>query len=653
MGMGASRLHAALAAGCIVAVVVAGAGGCSSSASRSGPPAATGTAQAAVRQVGADTIVKVSPDGSLHVNVPGVGTVAGPTGSFTRVGTITIADEQATFASSSGLAPAGMGIGITFQGTSLAKPLSLTFRAGARPASGDLPVVVHRADDGSLDVHVAKLGAGGSISYSTSSFSINIPSWANPLDWLRGLKSLLAEAVGGRTSPLTCPSAPPSWFQLNTVYTDMVHACATTNHTSDGTEVAEVQIKSNRDVSLEVTVPGSPAYVWVDGESWAYRKALGAQVGYNPNQTVILPPGGWMTVGYPRGTSSDAESFSVSDITVNAEVDTLTRMLFDKGVEDNIDAIGDLPGIGLTEVWCGTDVAGPLSGGGLSAADLENFLECWTGKVATALEDPANAIKVASQFGIPEGEDAAQQLAARARLIGDLSWVVAMWPVIRAGANDDIDGISQLLTHGDSAQVGYEISAPAAAPPQTQVPPPPATSAASQPTSPAPPATTPAGNPTSSNPQPVNAYDNYGPANAGHAMCRGNPGRPESMPGGSAGQTFTVPGGVATLSGALVQIDPDSTVTANLTVYVNGSAAASATAAASGDTSFTFGPVGVRPGDTVTISITFSATYGKIITVYTAGSPGGTFTSYNSCPDGAPSLTTSATGLRAVVSGTS
>jgi hypothetical protein len=636
MGMGASRLRAALAAGCVVAVV-SGAGGCSSSASRSGTPAATGTAEGTVRQVGADTIVKVSPDGALHVNVPGVGTVAGPVGSFTRAGTITIAPEQATFASSSGLAPAGMGIGITFQGTALAKPLSLTFQAGARPASGALPVVAHQADDGSWDVHVAKLGAGGSISYSTSSFSINIPSWANPLDWLRGLKSLLAEAVGGRTSPLTCPGSPPSWFQLNTVYTDTVHACATTNHTSDGTEVAEVQIKSNRDVSLEVTVPGSPAYVWVDGESWAYRKALGTQTGYDPNQTVILPPGGWMTVGYPRGSRPDAESFSVSDITVNAEVDTLTRMLFEKGVEGNIDATGDLPGIGLTEVWCGADVAGPLSGGALSAGDLEHFLECWTGKVATALEDPQNAINVASQFGIPEGEDAAQQLAARAKLIGDLGWLIVLWPVIRAGANDDIDGISELLTHGDSARVGYEITAPAAAPPQTQVPPPPTTSAA----------------PPPANPQPVNAYDNYGPANAGHAMCRGNPGRPESLPGGTASQTFTVPGGVATLSGALVQIDPDSTVTANLTVYVNGSAAASAAAAASGDTSFTFGPVGVRPGDTVTISITFSATYGKIITVYTAGSPGGTFTASNSCPDGAPSLSTSATGLRAVVSGTS
>lgn len=86
------------------------------------------------------------------------------------------------------------------------------------------------------------------------------------------------------------------------------------------------------------------------------------------------------------------------------------------------------------------------------------------------------------------------------------------------------------------------------------------------------------------------------------------------MPGGIASQTFTVPEGVATLSGALVQIDPDSTVT---------------------------------------ISITFSATYGKITTVYTAGSPEGTFTASNSCPDGAPSLSTSVTGLRAVVSGTS
>lgn len=154
-------------------------------------------------------------------------------------------------------------------------------------------------------------------------------------------------------------------------------------------------------------------------------------------------------------------------------------------------------------------------------------------------------------------------------------------------------------------------------------------------------------------PHTVNAYDNYGPANAGHAMCRGNPGNGLSMPGGIASQTFTVPAGVAWLSNAMVQIDPDSSVTAHLALAVNGSVRATATATAAGDTRFSFAPVRVSPGQTVTLSTSFTASYGKIITVYTAGSPGGVFTAANSCPDGAPNVSTSATGLRAVVSGSS
>jgi len=58
-------------------------------------------------------------------------------------------------------------------------------------------------------------------------------------------------------------------------------------------------------------------------------------------------------------------------------------------------------------------------------------------------------------------------------------------------------------------------------------------------------------------------------------------------------------------------------------------------------------------GQTVTLSISFTATYGKIITFYSAGGPGGTLTVSNSCPDGAPSLSTTSTGSRAVVSGRS
>jgi lysophospholipase L1-like esterase len=171
---------------------------------------------------------------------------------------------------------------------------------------------------------------------------------------------------------------------------------------------------------------------------------------------------------------------------------------------------------------------------------------------------------------------------------------------------------------------------------------------AGPPTPPAPAPETPSGPP--SNPTRINLYDNYGGGAAGHAMCRGNPGRPESMPGGVGTETFTVPANVASVDSALVQIDPDPSVTAHATLSVNGVAQASAEATAVGDTRFNFPSVGVRPGDSLSLTISFTATSGKIITLYTVGSPGGTFTASNSCSDGAPSFTTG-DGLRAVISG--
>ena len=146
------------------------------------------------------------------------------------------------------------------------------------------------------------------------------------------------------------------------------------------------------------------------------------------------------------------------------------------------------------------------------------------------------------------------------------------------------------------------------------------------------------------------AYNNYGSANAGHAMCRGNPGRPESMPGGTVSQTFTVPSGMANISSVTVQIDPASEVTATATLTVGGSSRTTS-AVASGDVTFNFGNVPVSAGQRGSLSIRFSATDGKIITVYSAGSPGGTLSISNSCPDGAPSLATSSTGLRATIQG--
>jgi hypothetical protein len=122
------------------------------------------------------------------------------------------------------------------------------------------------------------------------------------------------------------------------------------------------------------------------------------------------------------------------------------------------------------------------------------------------------------------------------------------------------------------------------------------------------------------------------------------------MPGGTINQAFIVPPGVATLTQALVQIDR-SDVTAHMTVLVNGTPMAAADAGAADDTRFTFGPVGVRAGDQVTLQISFSATYGTIVTVYTLNDGAGGFSAANSCPAGGFNGSAGSQNLRAQVFG--
>ncbi|MFL6163285.1 MAG: hypothetical protein ACJ74U_13780 [Jatrophihabitantaceae bacterium] len=111
--------------------------------------------------------------------------------------------------------------------------------------------------------------------------------------------------------------------------------------------------------------------------------------------------------------------------------------------------------------------------------------------------------------------------------------------------------------------------------------------------------------------------------------------------------------GVAALTQAKVQIDPAPEVTTTATLSVNGSVRATATTVAAGDTYFNFPAVAVHAGDSVALTITFTATFGKIITVYEVGNPGGRLSVTDTCSDGAANVDTTSTGLRATVSGVS
>jgi len=438
------RLRAAAAA--LVIVMIGGAAGCASRADSGGADQPGPDPYATVQPTGEVVTVHVSPSTALSVRIPGIGRISGPSGAFSRAGTITIRGQRAAFAARTGLRPAGPGIGVWFHGTALRKPLSLTFDVGARPGPQAVPVIVHHADNGSWDVRAASLVAGH-LTVATSSFSVNIPSWANPLHWWDSLASMIASGVGGRTAPLTCSGAP-GWFHLSGVSSDLVHVCAKTNHAS-GQEVAEVQIKSNRGVSLEVTVPGSPAYVWVHGQSWTWRQETARGLGFDPNRTVILPAGETMTVGYPRLHTPAPFSFFVSGATAKAATDTAIR--------DMIDFAAGQPDpilLGYSEVKCATGLG--VGGTGITAgvASFRQFLTCWTGQLAGGLlSDEQTALNVASRFG---GEDVAT-LVRHAKSVHALGWLVSLWPLFQLGIGNDIDKIHERLSGGQSALVSYHM----------------------------------------------------------------------------------------------------------------------------------------------------------------------------------------------------
>ena len=146
----------------------------------------------------------------------------------------------------------------------------------------------------------------------------------DPTALWRFLGQKIASGIGGRTEALACPKDSPKWFHPNPKHSDLVHGCATTSK-NEGAEVAEVQIKSNRGVSLEVTVPGDPAYVKVEGQPRDQRQWLGGVLNFDPDRTVILPAGKTMWVGYEQVYTKAPWSFFVTGATWKAATDTAVR----------------------------------------------------------------------------------------------------------------------------------------------------------------------------------------------------------------------------------------------------------------------------------------------------------------------------------------
>ncbi len=652
------------------------------------------------------TRIRVTPRDALHVSV-GSTTIVASAGTFSRSGTLVVSRQLAQLKPFYAVRAAGPGVDIRVLGTKLLKPVTLTYRVGRQP-QGFQPRVAHRTDGGKWELKRASLTPSGRLVVETRSFSINLPSWFNPGAWLNQLKSwaqsagnVAASLFFGRTPPLSnCGAAAPSWFSAEKL-SDMVHTC-----TIDNAGRGEVQLKSNRGITLEVTVPGSPAYIWVEGQPDWLRRAMG-RAGIDPNRTVLLRPGARMTVGYARPASTSSGEFRVAADSGLALADTTLRVLLRDVLPGNL--LRNEEELLLLVAWadCGEQFVNERN----IVAAVGKFAGCMLGEIATTFKDPAKALPLVQRLG--GDAKSASELVAAAKKVSVAGRVIELWPLIQATVIHDIDDSIRALVKDGNDRVIVRLQGSAQSSPEDRTSPStPAGLSVSAQTSTSFRLTWSAssdnvgvtgynvflngarvGSTSSTNfdfggracgtsysvgvsafdgagntsdtasrtgsttacsggsPTRVHPYDNYGAANAGRAMCRGNPDNSSSMPGGVVTQTFGVPAGTAAIDEALVQVDPDSRVTAHADLLVNGSVRASTAAQAAGDTTFTFARVSVSPGDTVTLRIRFSATFGKIITVYTAGNPGGQFATANSCPDGAPSVSLTSTGLRAVVRG--
>lgn len=453
-------------------------------------------------------------------------------------------------------------------------------------------------------------------------------SWYNPTTWdWAGIGAHVNQAVGQlvgkRASPPTCTSGPPSWVASVTVQSDpavAVFSCAQ----SQG-DILDVEMVNNRPYGMVLTYGGPVKWGWHEPGNSVQSQLLNqlADTLMKPNE-LYLPPLGHASVGIFPLKSGALAQFVIGPSRASLLIDFINDAA--SYLLGKIKGVGGCASFGAGYV---TDLSpGSIRDNMVSMGDC--LLDEVKAEAASGALDTMTVDELESQVS---GLEKASVVGTAWYLYG-IEWQLADLYVDHyvVGDSGGIGAGFVVLAHNNFTQP----PAPPTPAPPTPVPPTPPT-----PVTPVP-------------HNPVNAYNNYGSSNVvGRAMCRGNPGNSLSMPGGTASQTFSVPSGVGTLSSALVQIDPDSTVTAHLSLAVNGNVVATTSAAAAGDTHFTFGPVAVSPGDAVTLSITFTATYGKIITVYTVGAPGGTFTASNSCPDGAPSLTTTSTGLRAVVSGLS
>ena len=286
--------------------------------------------------IDAKATATAAADGSLLLELDGVGTIVAPAGALlpgAQVSAATVAGVSATQLPA-GFQQAAPAIEVSVADGALQGLLQLSIDVSTGPTDA-VPVVLHL--DESKRWSLEQPEAEGSVmTLWAGEFSFRLFGWIRPADWVNAVggvaDSIFDWAVGRTDPPPDCtPDDPYPWVSAGgTVATGAVHACALRNPRPDGTERVEIKIKSNRTYYQWVHLtPRQYDYLWVEGLPIETRRALAIVTPNGDYQyVVLLAPGKTMTVGYLRPVGSSADlRFDVSPDATTLAMSALAKAL--------------------------------------------------------------------------------------------------------------------------------------------------------------------------------------------------------------------------------------------------------------------------------------------------------------------------------------
>ncbi|MDG6110529.1 hypothetical protein Daura_30305 [Dactylosporangium aurantiacum] len=409
-----------------------------------GDAQATGAATAAaqdvpdptVRAVGDPIEVPVAPEQPFSVVVPDVGHLTAPAGAFASAGKVVLRRLAADAPDGSLVELGGTGVDVSFSGTSLRSPITITFddpASGGRLPAGALPVMLHQASGGGWETRVA---AGGPPQLVTTDFSPNLFGWIRMPDWVKGIGDSIADYATQRTDPRACPGGAPKWSSVNNK-TTLVHLCAVTNTDASSKAVrAELQVQSNRRFFQWVNVAPGADYLWVADEQDWFRMALAKVSKRDKNRDVLIAGNGWLTAGYRQPEQSQAKAF-------NASLDYWSAGFSVGGAILGLDPRDTVQGSLLIVVQCADKLRTFPS-----FDSAKDFVRCFIEQSLTNLANPDKAFSQAVDlFGeagySTEAEQSLRKAITRLRFLGRLLKVIGVAGVITSTFSQLPDAFSQ------------------------------------------------------------------------------------------------------------------------------------------------------------------------------------------------------------------